>query len=54
MVLSNVGDQVPLIPFDDVDGNGLNVVPTQIEAIGLKVGNVAGVIVMVKLAFVAH
>lgn len=38
VVLFNAGDQVPVIPFSDVVGNGNKVAPAQIGPTGLKVG----------------
>ena len=37
-MLFNAGDQVPLIPFNDVVGKADNVAPEQIGLTGLKVG----------------
>ena len=37
-VLFNAGDQVPVMPFNEVVGNGDKVVPAQIAATGLKIG----------------
>ena len=53
-VLSNAGDQVPVIPLVDVVGNGVKTVPEQIGATGLKVGVIFGLTVMVKVVVVAH
>lgn len=38
VVLFNAGDQVPVMPFNDVVGNGNRVAPAQIGPTGLKVG----------------
>ena len=38
VVLFNAGAQLPVMPFNDVVGNAVNVAPEQIAAIGLKVG----------------
>ena len=50
----NAGDQLPLIAFNDVVGNGVNAVPEQIAATGVKVGVVFGLTVIVNVAVVAH
>ena len=41
-VLFNAGDQLPLIPFSDVFGNGDNVPPEQIGATALNVDVILG------------
>lgn len=51
--MSKAGDQLPAIPLVEADASGL-AEPAQIGAIALNVGTVAGVIVTVKLAVVAH
>ena len=53
-VLFKAGDQLPLIPFNDVVGNAANVAPEQIAVTGLKVGVVFGLTVIVRVAVVAH
>ena len=53
-VLLNAGDQVPVIPFNDVIGNALNAAPEQIGATALKVGVVLLLTVIVNDALVAH
>ena len=50
----NAGDQVPVILFSDVVGNGDNVVPGQIGATALKVGVTVGLTLMVSVVVVAH
>ena len=47
--LFSTGDQVPVIPFKDVVGNGFNVFPGQIAVTGLKVGNTFGLTVRIPL-----
>jgi hypothetical protein len=47
------GSQVPETPFVDVVGN-VNVPPTQIGAIGAKVGVILGFTVTVNVAVVPH
>ena len=54
VVLSNAGDQVPVIPLVEVVGNGVNTAPEQIGATALKVGGMFGLTVMVNVAVVAH
>ena len=39
-VLSNAGDQVPVIPFCEMVGNGIAGAPIHIAPIGAKVGAV--------------
>jgi hypothetical protein len=53
-VLSNAGDQVPVIPLLDVVGNALNVAPEQIAATCVNVGVTFGFTVMVIVAVVAQ
>ena len=53
-VLSKAGAQVPVMPLMEVVGNGVNTVPEQIAATGLKVGVTFGVTVIVKVVVVAH
>ena len=48
------GDQVPVIPFCEVVGNGLNAAPWQIAATAANVGITAVSTVMVIVAVVAH
>ena len=52
--MSNAGDHVPVMPFNDVVGNGDRVAPEQIGAIGLNVGATLLLTVIVKVAVVAH
>ena len=54
VVLFNAGDQLPVIPFSDVVGKGLNAAPEQIAATGLKAGVTIGLTAIVKVAVVAH
>ena len=54
VVLFNAGDQIPVIPFNDVVGKGLKAAPEQIAATGLNVGVTFGLTVIVKVAVVAH
>jgi phosphate starvation-inducible membrane PsiE len=54
VVLSNDGDQVPVIPFKEVVGNAVKLAPEQIAATGVKVGIIFGFTVIVKVVVVAH
>ena len=55
VVLSNAGDQVPVIPFSEVVGNVTAGAPLQIAAIGAKFGVVlTGLTVTVKVVDTAH
>ena len=53
-VLSNAGDQVPVIPLFDVVGNGVNAAPEQIAATGVNVGVTFALTVIVSVVVVAH
>ena len=53
-VLFNAGDHVPVIPFSDAVGRGLNVSPLQIGATALNVGVVGLFTVMVMVVVLAH
>jgi hypothetical protein len=53
-VLSNAGDQEPLIPFVEVVGKGDKVPPKQITGIGKKVGVILELTIIVVKAVVAH
>ena len=52
--LLSAGDQVPVIPLVDVNGNGLRTVPAQIAATTANVGVTEGLTVMVKVVDTAH
>jgi hypothetical protein len=55
VLLTVAGDQVPVIPLVDVNGNTGATEPSHIDATGLKVGVTIGVIVISKVvAAVAH
>jgi hypothetical protein len=54
VLLTTVGDHVPVIPFVDVNGNMGAAEPSHIAATGLKVGVIPGVIVTVNVVVVAH
>ena len=54
MVLSNAGDQVPVIPFEEVVGKGAKVPPLQIEATAAKFGVTIGFTEIVNVCGVAH
>ena len=54
VVLFNAGDQLPVIPFSDVVGKGLNAAPEHIAATGLNVGVTFGLTAIVKVAVAAH
>ena len=53
-VLSNAGDQVPVIPLFEVVGNADKVAPEQIDATCVNVGVTFGFTVIVSAAIVAH
>ena len=53
-VLSNAGDQVPVIPLFEVVGNADKVAPEQIDATCVNVGVTFGFTVIVIAAIVAH
>ena len=53
-VLFNAGDQVPVILFVEVVGNGAKVAPLQIGATCVNVGAIFGFTVMVIVAVVAQ
>ena len=50
----SAGDQVPVIPFNDVVGNADNVLPEQIGATALNVGITLLLTVIVNEVVVAH
>jgi Flp pilus assembly pilin Flp len=54
VVLSNAGDQVPVIPLFDVIGNAAKLAPEQIGATAVNVGVIFGLTVIVNVAVVAH
>jgi hypothetical protein len=54
IVLSNAGDQVPVIPSIDVVGNADRLAPEQIGATAVNVGVIFGLTVIVNVAVVAH
>ena len=54
VVLSNAGDQVPVMPLVEVVGRADKVAPEQIGATALKVGVMFGLTVIVKVVVVAH
>jgi hypothetical protein len=53
-LLTTAGDQVPVIPFVDVNGSTGATEPSHIDATGLKAGVTIGVIVTVNVVVVAH
>ena len=53
-MLSNAGDQVPVIPLVDVVGNADKVAPEQIGATAVNVGVLLAFTVIVKVVVVAH
>ena len=53
-VLFKAGDQVPVIPFCEVVGNGFKLLPVQIEGICAKVGVTLGFTTMVMVVLSAH
>jgi len=54
VVLSKVGDHVPVIPLLEVVGSGVRVAPEQIGAIAVNVGVVFELTVIVNVVVVAH
>ena len=54
VVLFRAGDQVPVMPFVEVVGNGASGSPEQIAVTGLKVGVTLVFTVMVSVVDVAH
>ena len=54
VLLTTVGDQVPVIPLIDVNGNTGATKPSHIAATGLKVGVTLGVTVTVIVVVAAH
>jgi hypothetical protein len=54
VVLSNAGDQLPVIPLVDVVGNADKLAPEQIGATAVNVGVTFGLTVIVTVAVVAH
>ena len=55
VLLTTAGDQVPLMPFVDLNGNTGAVEPSHIAATAAKVGVTLGVIVISKVVVaVAH
>lgn len=53
-VLFKAGDQVPVIPFCEVSGNGFKVLPVQMEGTCAKVGITLGFTTMVMVVPNAH
>ena len=54
MLLTTAGDQVPVIPLIDVNGNTGAIEPSQIAATAAKVGVTLGVTVTVNVVVAAH
>ena len=54
VLLTTAGDQVPVMPFIDVNGSTGATSPEQIGATATKVGVTLGVIVTVNVVVVAH
>ena len=54
VVLSKVGDHVPVMPLVDVVGNADKVAPEHIGATALNVGVIFGLTVIVSVVVVAH
>ena len=54
VLITTEGDQVPVMPFVDVNGNTGAAEPSQIGAITAKVGVTLDVIVTVNIVDVAH
>lgn len=53
-VLSITGDQVPVIPFVDVVGNGARAFPEQIAGTALKVGVAVALVLMVTVSVICE
>ena len=53
-VLSNAGDQVPVIPLLEVVGNAASVPPAHIGAIAVNVGVTIGFTTIVSVVAIAH
>ena len=53
-VLLNAGDQVPVIPLVDVNGNVGAAAPLQIAGIAAKAGVMFGLTVTLNVVVVAH
>ena len=53
-MLSNAGNQLPVMPFFEVIGSGAKPSPEQMAATASKVGVTDGFTVMVSAAVVAH
>ena len=53
-VLFSAGDHVPFMPFVEVAGNAVRVVPEQTGVTAAKVGVIFGFTAIVKVACVAH
>lgn len=54
VVLFMAGDQVPLIPFNEVSGSGGIAVPAQTAATGVNVGFTGALTVTVNEVVTAH
>jgi hypothetical protein len=54
VVLSNAGDQLPVIPLLEVVGSGVNVAPEQIGPTAVNVGVMLELTTIVSVAVVAH
>ena len=54
VLLTTAGDQVPLMPFVDVNGSTGATAPEQIGATAVNVGVTFGLTVIVKVVVVAH
>ena len=54
VVLSNAGDQVPVMPLLEVVGNGAKVAPEQIGDTAVNVGVILELTAIGKVAVVAH
>jgi hypothetical protein len=53
-VLFNAGNHVPVIPFNDVVGNGVKTAPEQIAVTAANVGTMTGFTVIVNVVDEAH
>ena len=54
VLLTVAGDQVPVIPFDDINESTGATEPSHIAATGLKVGVTFGLTVIVSVVVLAH
>ncbi len=53
-VLFKAGDQVPVMPFVEVNGKGLRLAPAHIGATALNTGTTEGLTLIVMVVLTAH